>query len=314
MSKIIVFGANGFIGKNLVTELAKNSNDTIVAFDRFSSLDGKNENFFKSFNNVTIWPGDFLNSSDVEKSLDGVDYVFHLVSSTTPASAMLDPFIDINTNVRSSIQLFELCVKNSVKKVIFLSSGGTVYGDIDSNKISEDSVTRPKSPYGIGKLTIENYLRYFNVTHGLEYIVYRIANPFGPYQNINAKQGVIPIFIQRILESQPLTVFGDGEMLRDYIYVEDVANMICKSYKADNQYGEYNIGSGVGKSVNELIKLLGDLTGIEPNITYEDKPASFVNVSVLDNTRFQLEFGDFQMTDLDIGLERTLEYVKSTKK
>jgi UDP-glucose 4-epimerase len=220
----------------------------------------------------------------------------------------------MDTNVRSSIQLFELCVKNKVKKVIFLSSGGTVYGDIDSSRITEDSVTKPKSPYGIGKLTIENYLRYFNVTHGLKYIVYRIANPYGPHQNIYARQGVIPIFIQHILDSLPLTVFGDGGMLRDYIYVEDVAKMICKSYALDNKHGEYNIGSGVGKSVNELIKLLSDTTGIEPNITYEDKPASYVNASVLDNGRFLREFGEFQMTNLDDGLRRTLEYVKNSKK
>ncbi len=313
MNKIIVYGANGFIGKNLIDELAQNQEDKIIAFDRFSSEDSHTDNYFSKYNNVDIWPGDFLNISDLEKSLDGIDYVFHLVSTTTPASALMDPFIDIDTNVRASVQLFDLCVKKSIKKVIFLSSGGTVYGDIDSDKISEESVTRPKSPYGIGKLTIESYLRYYNSTYGLDYIVYRIANPYGPHQNIYARQGVIPIFIQHILDSLPLTVFGDGEMLRDYIYVKDVAKMINTSYSVKNHFNEYNIGSGIGRSINDLINLLTNLTNSKPTIINKDKPASYVETSVLDNSRFLKEFGNFDLTSLEDGIERTLDYVKKSK-
>ena len=314
MSRLVVLGADGFIGKNLVTELAKNSEDEIVAFDRFSSVEDMEDTYFSQFENVTVYAGNFMNISDIETVLQENDFVFHLVSSTTPASALSDPFIDVDTNVRASVQLFEICVNKNINKLIFLSSGGTVYGDIDSEKISENSVTKPKSPYGIGKLTIENYLRYFKTTYDLDYIIYRIANPFGPHQNIYARQGVIPIFIQHILEEEPITVFGDGTMLRDYIYIDDVVKMICSSYKVTNKFDEYNIGSGIGRTVNEIIDSLALLTGSAPKIILKDQPASYVDKSVLDISRFNNEFGIFETTILDKGLEKTLDYVKRSKK
>lgn len=311
MNNVVVFGANGFIGKNLVAELAKDQSNHIRAFDRFSTIKQDQETYFDQFDNVTLLRGDFLNRSDVESALAGIDYVFHLVSTTTPASTILDPYIDIDTNLRSSIQLFEACTKASVKKVIFLSSGGTVYGDIDSVTISENSVTKPKSPYGITKLAIENYLRYFNSIHGLDYIVYRIANPYGPHQNLYSAQGVIPIFIQKLLKSEELTIYGDGGMLRDYIYIDDVCRMINLSYRSKNKHAEYNIGSGSGKSVNEIVNQIESITGLKSKTVHKDTPATFVKTSVLDTERFINDFGEIEITSLNKGLESTIDYVKT---
>jgi len=311
MNNIIVFGANGFIGKNLISELSKHDNNNIIAFDRFSKSKEEDEYYFKNFNNVTIFRGDFLDKDDVDKALAGIDYVFHSLSMTNPASVSNDPFTDIDTNVRASIVLFDMCVKNNIEKIVYLSSGGTVYGDIDSIKISEESATKPKSPYGIGKLTIENYLRYFKESKGLDYIIYRIANPYGPKQNITSKQGVIPIFINHILKNEELVVYGDGSMQRDYIYIDDVCRMINYSYRSNNRYAEYNIGSGVGTSVSEILKQIEKITDIIPKVTYAETPASFVNASVLDGSRFSNEFGEFKLTELSVGLKRTLDYVKS---
>ena len=204
MPRIVVFGADGFIGRHLTLALARQSADVVTAFDRFTEYRNGEGHVFSAHDNITVVPGDFFNRDEVQASLDKADYVFHLVSATTPASSANDPFIDIDTNLRATIELLEACVEAGVKRVIFPSSGGTVYGDQPATIIDEDALPQPRSPYGIIKLTIENYLRYFKYTHGLDYIVYRIANPYGPGQNIHGKQGVIPIFMYRALHDLPL--------------------------------------------------------------------------------------------------------------
>lgn len=310
MSKIVVFGAGGFIGQHLVRSLAAKSDDEIVAFDRFSKYQAGAENPFAEINNVSIVVGDFFNRADVASVLNNANYVFHLVSSTNPAASNDNPFIDIDTDVRSTIELLQLCVEKGVKKVIFPSSGGTVYGDTDSDKIDELTVPTPRSPYGIGKLTIEHYLRYFKFKFGLDYIVYRVANPYGPGQNIFGKQGVIPIFMHKFLVGEPVTVYGDGSMVRDYVFVDDLIRMIVLSYSRDNQFSEYNLGSGSGTSVNDVLRHMEQCTGQSVSREHLAVPATFVQKSVLDISRFETEFGKQSFTDMDEGMRKTWGYVK----
>jgi UDP-glucose 4-epimerase len=310
MSKIVVLGADGFIGKNLIRKLASNSADEIVAFDRFSAYQHHLEHPFNSYPNVTITPGDFFNRADVTNVLKNADFVFHLISVTTPATANDDPFIDVETNIRGSIELFELCSHHKVKKIVFLSSGGTVYGDIDSDSINEMTLTEPRSPYGISKITIEHYLRYFKFTTKLNYIVYRVANPYGPGQNVNGKQGVIPIFMHKVLNEEPVSIFGDGGMVRDYIYISDLIEMIAGSYAKDNIYNEYNLGCGRGESVNDIVLAIEKCTGKNIERAYLPKPSTFVDRSVLDIGRFVNEFGIKPRTNLEAGIQETWKYVQ----
>ncbi|HVV25580.1 MAG TPA: NAD-dependent epimerase/dehydratase family protein [Candidatus Saccharimonadales bacterium] len=312
MSRIVIFGANGFIGRNLTENLAKNKQDEIIAFDRFSDYQRDSGHPFDAHSNVRVVAGDFLNRNDVSAVLEKNDYVFHLVSGTNPATSNDDPFIDIEINVKASVELFEVCAKRKVQKVIFLSSGGTVYGDINSNKINELTLPAPRSPYAISKLTIEHYLRYFKYVSQLDYIVYRVANPYGPGQNIQGKQGVIPIFMHQVLAGEPLTVYGDGSMVRDYIYISDLITMIVGSYKKANLYNEYNVGSGgKGDSVNEIIALVEKCAGKKIAKTHLPTPSTFVHKSVLDTTRFRKEFGISPEVTLEDGIERTWDYVKA---
>lgn len=310
MSKLIVLGAGGFIGQHLVRSLAQNRSDTIVAFDRFSKYKDDSELPFSELSNVKIVSGDFSNRDDVEQVLEGAEFVFHLISTTTPAASNKDPMIDIDTNVRNTITLLELCVEHGIKKIIFPSSGGTVYGDIAEASISEEVVPQPRSPYGIGKLTIEHYLRYFKFTHGLDYIVYRIANPYGPGQNIYGRQGAVPIFMHKFLKNEPITVFGDGSMVRDYFYIDDLIEMIVRSYAKDSTFAEYNLGSGKGHTVNELVESIEKCAGIKIDRNLAETPASFVHKSVLDISRYDNEFGAIELTDLEDGIGRTWDYVK----
>jgi UDP-glucose 4-epimerase len=312
MSRVVVLGADGFIGTPLVKALTnKEDIDEIVAFDRFSSYQDSTDHPFRDLSKVRVVAGDFSNRAEVSATLNGADNVFHLISYTNPMSSSQDPFIDIDTNVRNSIQLFELCVEQGVKKVIFPSSGGTVYGDIDSEKIDELTPPAPRSPYGIGKVTIEHYLRYFKAAHGLDYVVYRIANPYGPGQNIHGKQGVIPIFIYKFLTKAPLTVFGDGSMVRDYIYIDDLINMLVGSFAKEGQHSVYNVGSGHGISVNELIGAMEKYIGVAADKQQLEVPPTFVHKSVLDSSRFTDEFGIQAVTSLDEGIARTWDYVQS---
>src|SRR5438270_6907987 len=189
MSKCLVLGANGFIGSHLVDSLVKQGY-TIRAFDRF----GDRPTNFLSSDNVETYTGDFLNRADLADALKDTDFVFHLVSTTTPATAENDPLVDIDTNVHNTIQLLEECVEAKIKRIFFASTGGAVYGDIDTSEpIDECTNPQPVSPYAIGKLTIEHYLRYFNRKFGLQTLTFRISNPYGERHSPINRQGVIPI-------------------------------------------------------------------------------------------------------------------------
>lgn len=312
MRQITVLGADGFLGRHLITRLA-DEDVKIIAFDHFSTLkkDPSYVHPFKKMQNVTICSGDFLNSDDIKQSIQGSDFVFHLISSTNPATSMNNPVVDIDTNIHGSVQLFKACVEAKIKKVIFFSSGGTVYGDIDSDNISENARLSPLSPYAIGKVTIEYYLEYFKRAQGLDYLTYRIANPYGPGQNIYGKQGVVPIFMRHFLEGKPITIYGDGEMVRDYIYIDDLLDLIESTYDKTTLYTVYNVGSGHGSSVNDIVSAIEEVSATKTQKNHIEAPSVYVKRSVLDIDRITTEFNIYPKTSLQEGIERTWDYVKS---
>lgn len=304
MAKCLVLGGNGFIGSHLVDSLQTAGHEVRV-FDRF-----KDDNYlFTSNKSTEIYSRDFLNRSDIAESLVGIEYVFHFISTTTPATAENDPLIDVNTNVSMSIILFQECVKAKVKKVIFASTGGAIYGEL-STANKETDMTLPISPYAIGKLTIENYLRYFRVKHGLDSIVMRISNPYGERQAFNRKQGVIPIFLENLYNNKPLVIFGDGTMERDYIYVKDVADAIVRTFNKKTKFNTYNIGSGLDTSVNELVDIVQKVTHKNAKIVTLPTPTTYIHKVVLDTSRFTNEFGAANHTTLENGIKKTYKYIE----
>lgn len=305
MAKCLVLGANGFIGSHLVDQLAEQGHD-IVAFDRF----GADARFVQKPNITKIY-GNFLNKADLIEALKGVEYVFHFISTTNPATAENDPLIDIETNIRMSVELFQACVDAKVKRVIFASTGGAIYGQGVGKPFTEDDIAQPISPYAIGKLTIEHYLRYFKVKHGLDSVVVRISNPYGERQPLHARQGVIPVFLENILNQQPLTVLGDGSMVRDYIYVKDVVRMVASIFERDTEHDVYNIGSGSGSSVNDLVQAIESVVGKPAVVEHKPAPATFVHSVTLNTERYQNEFGAPQLTDLRTGLQATIQYIEN---
>jgi UDP-glucose 4-epimerase len=294
----LVIGANGFLGSHVVDALVGAGHE-VTAFDRFRSTPPA----FSS--EVRMITGDFLSRGDLEAAVVGQDNVFHLLSTTTPATAESDPTLDVRTNVAQTVELLEACVEAGVSHVYFASTGGAIYGSQGLAEYAETDRALPVSPYAIGKLTIEHYLHYFGTRYGLESTSLRISNPYGPRQRPNRRQGLIPIALRQIALGQPVTQFGDGEMVRDYLYSADLVTMLMAMVGTPNRFDLYNIGSGVGNTVIEVFDALRRVTGRDFEVVTAPQPPTFVDRVVLNIDRFTSEFGAVDFTPLDEGIALT---------
>jgi UDP-glucose 4-epimerase len=308
---ILILGADGFLGSNLAKSLIKDGKYKIRAFDLFR--DGINRNLDGFEKKLEIFSGNFLNREDIKKSLDDIDYAFHFISLTTPGSSIKDPLIDVETNIRGTIVLLEECVKAKVKKVIFSSSGGAIYGNQEKEKLSEDDPQNPISPYAISKLTIEKYLEYYRLNFELDYLILRYSNPYGPGQNIVGSQGIIPIFLNLVKQGKPITIFGDGKNMRDYIFIDDAIEATKKiAFKENTKFRIYNVGKGYGTTINEVVDAIQRATG--KKISIKKTPARSVDVRrvVLDTRRVEKEISFFSDTSLEEGIERTWDWINKS--
>jgi UDP-glucose 4-epimerase len=304
VARALVVGANGFIGSHLVDALDAAGHE-VTAFDRFSS---QRPTF--SSRRAKALVGEFLSRADLEAAVQGQDYVFHFLSTTTPATAEADPTLDIRTNVAQTVELLEACVAAGVRHVYFASTGGAIYGPQDKAEYAETDRALPISPYAIGKLTIEHYLSYFHAKHGLRSTVLRVSNPYGTRQRPNRKQGLIPIALRQIALGEPVVRFGDGSMVRDYVYVEDLVRMIVPFVGRETEFDLYNLGSGEGYSVTEVLESLRRVTDIEFAVDVRPVPATFVDRVVLNTDRYRREFDGVDLTPLDDGVRLTYEEIR----
>jgi UDP-glucose 4-epimerase len=305
MGKCLVIGGNGFLGSHLVDTLAAAGHE-VSAFDRFSS---GTQNYTAT--NVTAITGDFLDRSHLSHAVTGQEFVFHFLSVTTPASAESDPTLDIRTNLAQTVDLFEFCADAGVRRLFFASSGGAIYGASKNQASAEIDPTWPVSPYGIIKLAIENYLGYFKATRGLEHTIFRISNPYGPRQGPTKTQGLIPVVLNRIARGLPITRFGDGTMIRDFVYVDDLMQMVSRALSEEVPHDVYNLGHGEGHSVNEIFESIRRVTGRNFAVVEKPSPPTFLERSVLDVSRFNSDFGPVEYTKLDDGIRATWETLPS---
>jgi UDP-glucose 4-epimerase len=311
MANCLVLGADGFIGSHVAEALAK-AGHQVRAFDRLKSPVPLS--LSADSPNIQLYPGDFLNRHDLDTALEDMQYVFHFVSTTTPAASAKDPLIDVDTNIRMSVVLMQLCVQHNVKRLVFPSTGGAIYGQDLPRPLRETDLTEPVSPYGIGKLAIEGYLRYFRHSHGLDSLVLRLSNPYGERQNVVGNQGAIPIFLNLIEQGLPVKVFGDGTMVRDYVYISDLTRMVVEAFDRPRQHDTYNLGSGEGVAVNELIDSMREVTGRDVKVEYVPARPTDVQHVVLDTARYAEEFGKPKLMTLAQGLEETWRYVAERAK
>ena len=305
----LVLGGAGFIGSHVVDALLA-AGHRVRVFERPGC---DLENLSTVLDRVELHYGDFTKIEEdagaLAQALEGIDLVIHLVSTVLPASSNLNPLYDIETNLKSTVNLLEEAVKKGVKKVVFASSGGQVYGPSPVLPIHEDSLTDPLSSYGIIKLTTEKYLKLFHHLHGLDYTVLRIANPYGERQKISGAQGAVAVFLGRIKSGEAIEIWGDGSVARDYLYIADLTKAILLACENSASEKLFNVGFGSPCSLNQLIDLLQDVSGRKVEVFYKDSRACDSKVNYLDCSRARKVLGWQPQYSFREGLQRTWQWV-----
>jgi UDP-glucose 4-epimerase len=298
--RCLVLGGKGFIGSHLVNAILSTGMPVRV-FDRAEA-----ESLIAPAlsSQVEMIEGDFEDAASVAAALEGCDICFHLISTTLPKSSNDAPGYDLQSNALSTINLLEQAHKTGLKKIIFLSSGGTVYGTSNYIPINESHPTDPLCSYGITKLTIEKYLELYRSLYGIDYTVLRVSNPYGEGQRLSANQGVVAVFLGRALNNEKITIWGDGSVVRDYIYIGDV---ICSLMAVMNYSGNehiFNIGSGVPLTLLELLATVESVVGKKLMLEYMPTRSLDVPINVLDVTRAKQELNWMPKVSLSDGLLR----------
>ena len=301
----LLIGGNGFIGSHISDILIKN-NHKVRVYDLYM------EKYRTPLKDVDyrIYPLDDLNAL-YEAMLD-IDIVFHLASVTVPSTSILDPLLDVNGNLVSSINLLNAAVRAKIKKIIYFSSGGAIYGSVNG-PIKEENELNPISSYGIIKSTIEKYFLLYGKKYNLETIIFRPSNPYGPRQGHFIAQGVISTFLKKLSNNETISVFGTGDTMKDYIFIEDLA-FICYKISITANSGIFNIGTGVGTKINHVIDIIKSVTNITPNIDYLEQKFYDVPEFILNISKSKNLIGNFDFTTLDIGILKTWEWVNENSK
>jgi len=306
--KIILLGAAGFIGTNLIIDLAKNGENEITVVDREKS-------YFKvlvdmHLPHLNIIESDLTMDSDYEKLVNGQDLVYHLISTTVPTTSNQQIAEELKGNVVLSANLFEACVHQDVKKVVFLSSGGTVYGRESKCPIDEKTPTNPITSYGIQKVSIEKLLYLYNYMYGLDYRIIRLTNPYGPYQRPNGILGAVTTFTYKALRGEEINVYGDGSVVRDFIYIDDAVRGIQNIVNGDEKHHTFNLGCGYGTSIKQVLETIEKALGIEVKIKYTEARKVDVPVNYLDIGRYEKAYGRLNPISLEDGIKKTAEFMK----
>lgn len=311
---VLILGGGGFIGRNLAEELLKDAAYSVSVFD----LAPVPVNYGPARGRYEFVHGNFLVEADLEKAFRGrrFDAVVHMVSTSLPAgSAQSEMVYDIESNLVSTIRLLGLMRKYKVPRIVFVSSGGTVYGlpDLESGEkgIPETHATDPICSHGIIKLAIEKYIQMHGYLYGLKYLILRISNPYGEHHSSEV-QGLFNVALRRALAKQPVTVFGDGGNVRDFIYVKDCVKAV-KALMDRNVAGQVvNVGSGTGLSVNQALELVKEVAG---SFKVKREPARKFDVrrAVLDISKLEALTG-FRPTPVLAGLRNTYKWLKKGQK
>lgn len=310
-NRCVIFGGGGFIGSHLAEALVKNKY-SVVIFSR------KSENALKNLanviNDVQFIEGDFNDINAVKKAIAADDIVFDLIASSVPFSSTQTPIEEINHHIFSHVRFIEACCKKNVKKIVFASSGGGVYGNKKKLPISEDELLEPISPHAIGKIAIEYYLNYYSKMYGVSYIIYRLSNPYGPRQIAEKGFGIVPTLFSHAIKNTPPILFDHGNLVRDFIFIEDLVSAIIQSFDKENKFNLYNIGNGRGTSIKDLWEMIKKITGTNIKPNFQLKRPFDIQTVVLDTKRFEKEYNWKPVTKLEIGLTVTKEWIQKNVK
>lgn len=302
---ITIIGAAGFLGTNIALRIPSDNNIKLV--------DRKMEYFdscLKAGIKADYKTCNFTLDDDYDALFENTDVLYHLYSTTAPTTSNQHISDELLSNVVLTSKMLEACVRQKVKKVVFISSGGTVYGKDNPCPLQETSSTNPISSYGIQKLTIEKLLYLYNYLYGLDYRIIRLANPYGPYQRPNGILGVVSTFCYKTLKNEEICIYGDGSVIRDFLYIDDAVRGIFQIANYQGEHKLFNLGSGTGTSVSTVIDTLEEILGRKLKIKSVHGRQVDVPENYLDISRYESVFGDFHAMDLRTGMIKTLEFME----
>jgi len=303
---ILITGGSGFIGSSITDALLK-ADYEVKVIDNLST--GRIENLDNAINNKNFKfiKGDIRNFN--AHDLEDVEVIFHEAAQIDVRKSVSDPGYDLDVNVAGTINILENMRKSDVKKIIYASSGGAIYGNPGYLPCNEKHPTDPISPYGASKLAAEKYIRIYHETYGIDYVNLRYANVYGPRQDPLGEAGVIAIFLNRVLDNKKPVIFGNGKQTRDYVHVYDVveANLLAIN-KLNND--NFNVGTGIETSVKELIEIISELLNKDVKAEYAEERKGEVQRIALDVSKIK-NFGFKPGYDLREGMRNVLEWMNA---
>ncbi len=307
---LLLLGGYGFIGTNILAYIDENLCEKyqVVLFDRFPC-----HRYGMKFQCVTkIYFGDFSDETNIECIFkeNKIDFVIHLLSSTVPATSDNAQY-DVETNLITTLKLLSIMDKFRVRDIIYMSSGGAIYGDYLKKVHNEEDAVYPKSSYGVVKLAIEKYLLSYSELYGFNALILRLSNPFGKY-HYNDKQGIINIAIRKAINNEPLQIWGTGDGIKDYIFIDDVCDIIFRLISNGIKTNVLNIAAGSSHSVNEIVEIIKQQI---PTFIWKHTNASLIDVQSfeLDVTKLRRQLGGYHYTPFEEGIRKTIEWELSKR-
>lgn len=306
--KVLVTGGAGFIASHVVDAYVKEGFEVVVVDDlstgRLSNLNPE----------VTFYKLDIRSPQLAEVfKKEKPDYINHHAAQMDVRRSVLDPLFDANVNILGSINLIECAKKFKVKRFIYISTGGAVFGEPEYLPCDENHPINPICQYGISKHTVEHYLFLYHLNYGLDYVVIRYPNVYGPRQDPCGEAGVVAIFTRAMLRGEQVTINGDGEQARDFVYVKDCARANVLALKTNNINTIYNIGCGQGTTVNEIFTLLKEITGYPRDPIYGPAKIGETRRIYLSAEKARRELGWIPTINLEEGLKQTVEYCQTVE-
>jgi UDP-glucose 4-epimerase len=299
----LILGAGGFIGTSLAIRL-REAGARVTGF-------GHPPRYPEALAGLEWRDGDFTDRNAVRAAVRGADFVFHLLGAGLPEPSNRDPSSTVTEAILPSLNLLESCRDAGCRKLVFISSGGTVYGRTGDVALAETAPTNPISAYGVSKLTVEKYVQLFDHLHRLDYAILRVANPFGPFQSPVHGQGLVASLIGKALTGDPVEIWGDGSTVRDYIFIDDVIDAIVAAVAHNGLHKLFNVGSGTGRSVREVVDDVAAISGKGfSEVRYLPARAADVPYNVLECGLIARETGWAPKTAWREGLRTSLDWTE----
>ncbi len=304
--KALVTGGAGFIGSNIVKLLLEQNHDVTVLDNLLS---GYQENLDPFLADIRFVKGDIRNSDDVDTAMQGNDVVFHLAASVGNKRSIDHPIEDAEINVLGTLNVLESMRRYDVRRIVSTSSAG-IFGELKTLPIDESHAIDPDSPYGVTKLASEKLVLAYGKLYKFQAICLRYFNVYGINQRFDAYGNVIPIFAHKMFNNEPVTIFGDGEQTRDFVNVADVAQANLKAALATDAFGAFNLGSATRITINHLVEIMSEVSGINPTVKYEAPRAGDVRDSLADISAAKEAFGYQPTVEIVDGLNEYMRWMR----